>query len=135
MAVFLAQTVAMLHTYDKLMCLTDLDPMGAIIVRTLSPPLPGSHAPRGHPLTSSLAPSSAFTLSRMFRFTEQIAAGVIVAWNRTVYKQFELLAGKSAPHDFLQLLIYKAMTFSDEIDQVDTVRAYHVRPSSFLASL
>ena len=28
--------------------------MGAIIVRTVSLPLPGSHAPRGHPLTSSL---------------------------------------------------------------------------------
>ena len=30
-------------------------------------------------------------------------------------------------HEFLQLLIYKAMTFSDEIEKVDTVRAYHVR--------
>ena len=67
--------------------------------------------------------------------SRQIAAGVIVAWNRTVYKQFELLAGKSAPHDFLQLLIYKAMTFSDEIDQVDTVRAYHVRLLFFPLSM
>lgn len=57
----------------------------------------------------------------------KIAAGVILAWGRTIYKQFELLAGKSAPHDFVQLLIYKATTFSDEIEQVDTVRAYHVR--------
>ena len=57
----------------------------------------------------------------------QIAAGVILAWGRTIYKQFELLAGKSAPHDFLQLIIYKATTFSDEIEQIDTVRAYHVR--------
>ena len=37
-----------------------------------------------------------------------------------------MLAGKSAPHDFLQLIIYKAMTFSDEIEKIDTVRAYHV---------
>jgi hypothetical protein len=57
----------------------------------------------------------------------QIALGVIVAWSRTVYSQFELLAGKSAPHDFLQLIIYKAMTFSDEIEKIDTVRAYHAR--------
>lgn len=52
---------------------------------------------------------------------------MIIAWGRTIYKQFELLAGKSAPHDFVQLLTYKATTFSDEIEKVDTVRAYHVR--------
>ena len=45
----------------------------------------------------------------------------------TIYKQFGLLAGKSAPHEFLQLVIFKAATFSDEIEKVDTVRAYHVR--------
>ena len=56
----------------------------------------------------------------------QIAVGVTIAWGRTIYTQFEMLAGKSAPHDFLQLIIYKAMTFSDEIEKIDTVRAYHV---------
>ena len=56
----------------------------------------------------------------------QIAAGVILAWGRTIYLQFGLLAGKSAPHDFLQLLVYKATTFSNDIEQIDTVRAYHV---------
>jgi hypothetical protein len=56
----------------------------------------------------------------------QIALVVMVAWGRTIYAQFELLAGKSAPHDFLQLIIYKAMTFSDDIEKIDTVRAYHV---------
>ena len=56
----------------------------------------------------------------------QIALGVIVAWGRTIYSQFELLAGKSAPHDFIQLIIYKAMIFSDDIEKIDTVRAYHV---------
>lgn len=60
----------------------------------------------------------------------QIAFGVILAWSRTIYHQFELLAGKSAPHEFLQLLIYNAVTFSDEIEKVDTVRAYQVLPSS-----
>lgn len=63
----------------------------------------------------------------------QIALGVIIAWGRTIYSEFELLAGKSAPHDFLQLIIYKAVTFSEEIMKVDTVRAYHVsrRPCIF----
>ena len=49
-----------------------------------------------------------------------------MAWSRTIYAQFELLAGKSAPHDFLQLIIYKAMTFNNGIEKIDTVRAYHV---------
>lgn len=57
-----------------------------------------------------------------------IGAGVIIAWSHTIYEQFGFLAGKSAPHDFLQLIIYKAMTFSDEIEKVDTVRAYHSGP-------
>ncbi|KAI9513113.1 CDF manganese transporter [Russula earlei] len=61
-----------------------------------------------------------------------IALGVIVAWSRTIYSQFELLAGKSAPHDFLQLIIYKAMTFSNEIEKIDTVRAYHSGPDYFV---
>ncbi|TFK68256.1 CDF manganese transporter [Pluteus cervinus] len=61
-----------------------------------------------------------------------IALGVIIAWGRTVYSQFELLAGKSAPHDFLQLLIYKAATFSHEIEKIDTVRAYHSGPDYFV---
>jgi len=57
----------------------------------------------------------------------QIASGVITSWGRTIYTEFGLLAGKSAPHDFLQLLIYKTSTFTDEIEKIDTVRAYHVR--------
>ncbi|KII93308.1 hypothetical protein PLICRDRAFT_151886 [Plicaturopsis crispa FD-325 SS-3] len=61
-----------------------------------------------------------------------ISIGVILAWGRTIYKQFELLAGKSAPHDFLQLIIYKATTFSDSIDHIDTVRAYHSGPDYFV---
>ncbi|KAG6871603.1 hypothetical protein C0993_003005, partial [Termitomyces sp. T159_Od127] len=61
-----------------------------------------------------------------------IALGVIIAWYRTVYGEFELLAGKSAPHDFLQLIIYKAVTFSEDILKVDTVRAYHSGPDYFV---
>ncbi|KAJ7657988.1 CDF-like metal transporter [Mycena rosella] len=61
-----------------------------------------------------------------------IALGVVISWGRTIYTQFELLAGKSATHDFLQLLIYKSATFSPEIEKVDTVRAYHSGPDYFV---
>jgi len=61
----------------------------------------------------------------------QIASGIIIAWGKTIYRQFELLAGKAAPHDFLQLLIYKAATFNDDIIKIDTVRAYHSGPVRF----
>lgn len=57
----------------------------------------------------------------------KISLAIIVAWARTSYKQFSLLAGKAAPHEFLQLVIYKASTFAPEIEKLDTVRAYHVR--------
>jgi len=61
-----------------------------------------------------------------------ISLGIIISWSRTVYTEFELLAGKSAPHDFLQLLIYKAATFTPEIEKIDTVRAYHSGPEYFV---
>ncbi|KAF9469631.1 CDF-like metal transporter [Collybia nuda] len=61
-----------------------------------------------------------------------ISLGVIIAWGRTVYGEFELLAGKSAPHDFIQLIIYKALTFSEDIIKLDTVRAYHSGPDYFV---
>ncbi|KDQ57010.1 hypothetical protein JAAARDRAFT_35605 [Jaapia argillacea MUCL 33604] len=61
-----------------------------------------------------------------------ISFGVIIAWGQTVYRQFEHLAGKSAPYDFLQLVIYKAVTFSNDIKAVDTVRAYHIGQSYFV---
>jgi len=57
----------------------------------------------------------------------KISLAIIAAWARTSYKQFSLLAGKAAPHEFLQLVIYKASTFAPEIEKLDTVRAYHVR--------
>ncbi|KAF9786879.1 CDF-like metal transporter [Thelephora terrestris] len=61
-----------------------------------------------------------------------IAAGVSGAWVYRIYREFELLAGKSAPHEFIQLLIYKAMMFSSEIEKIDTVRAYHSGPNYFV---
>jgi hypothetical protein len=67
-----------------------------------------------------------------YRISSQIALGVIFSWSRTVYHEFELLAGKAAPHTFLQLIVYKAATFSDDILKIDTVRAYHVRTIPFV---
>ncbi|KAF9245649.1 CDF manganese transporter [Melanogaster broomeanus] len=61
-----------------------------------------------------------------------IVCCVVIAWVRTIYVQFGLLAGKSAPNEFIQLVIYKAMTFSEEIDRIDTVRAYHSGPDYFV---
>lgn len=61
-----------------------------------------------------------------------IAFGVIIAWCRTIYHEFEFLAGKSAEKEFLQLIVYKTVTFSDEIEKVDTVRAYHTGPELFV---
>ncbi|PBK76433.1 CDF-like metal transporter [Armillaria solidipes] len=61
-----------------------------------------------------------------------IGLGIIISWSRTIYGQFELLAGKSAPHEFLQLLIYNSMTFNDDIQKIDTVRAYHSGPDYFV---
>ncbi|KAG8891295.1 hypothetical protein FRC00_013959 [Tulasnella sp. 408] len=61
-----------------------------------------------------------------------IAVAIIGSWTRTLFKQFGYLAGRSAPHDFLQLVIYKVATFSEEVQQVDTVRAYHSGPNYFV---
>ncbi|KJA23689.1 hypothetical protein HYPSUDRAFT_137286 [Hypholoma sublateritium FD-334 SS-4] len=61
-----------------------------------------------------------------------IGVGVSISWSRTIYKEFELLAGKAAPNEFMQLLIYKAATYTDVIDKVDTVRAYHSGPDFFV---
>ncbi|TEB38731.1 hypothetical protein FA13DRAFT_1769908 [Coprinellus micaceus] len=59
-----------------------------------------------------------------------IAMGIIISWTRTIRTEFGYLAGKSAPHDFLQLIIYKVATFHEDITKVDTVRAYHSGPVS-----
>jgi len=61
-----------------------------------------------------------------------IALGVIISWSLTVYREFELLAGKAAPHSFFQLIVYKAATFNDDIVKIDTVRAYHSGPDYFV---
>ncbi|KIR62559.1 cation diffusion facilitator 1 [Cryptococcus bacillisporus CA1873] len=61
-----------------------------------------------------------------------IAMVIITVWTRTVYEQFTFLAGITAPPDFINLVTYKAMTFSPSITSVDTVRAYHSGPQYFV---
>ncbi|WWD19661.1 hypothetical protein CI109_104123 [Kwoniella shandongensis] len=61
-----------------------------------------------------------------------IAVCIITVWTRTVYEQFTHLAGISAPADFINLVTYKAMTFSPDINSVDTVRVYHSGPHYFV---
>lgn len=40
-------------------------------------------------------------------------------------EEFQCLAGQSAGPDFLRLVTYKAMTFSDDITAIDSCKAYH----------
>ncbi|EEB95332.1 hypothetical protein MPER_05710, partial [Moniliophthora perniciosa FA553] len=54
-----------------------------------------------------------------------ISIAIIISWTRTSIEQFGQLAGKTAPHEFIQLVIYKALTFSDEIEKIDSCKAYH----------
>ena len=109
MPVVVVSSGVCLHLHLLTGCLINLctviDPMGGLIVRIIN---------------------VTFTLDSADSQIK-ISLAIIVAWGRTSYKQFSLLAGKAAPHEFLQLIIYKASTFAPEIEKLDTVRAYHVR--------
>ncbi|WVR07653.1 hypothetical protein IAU60_004695 [Kwoniella sp. DSM 27419] len=61
-----------------------------------------------------------------------IALAIIFVWCRTAYEQFTFLAGLSAPPEFINLVTYKALTFSEHITSVDTVRVYHSGPQYFV---
>ncbi|WWC72045.1 uncharacterized protein I206_106005 [Kwoniella pini CBS 10737] len=61
-----------------------------------------------------------------------IAICIITVWSRTVYEQFTFLAGIAAPTEFINLVTYKALTFSEHITSVDTVRVYHSGPQYFV---
>ncbi|WVQ66958.1 uncharacterized protein L199_005149 [Kwoniella botswanensis] len=61
-----------------------------------------------------------------------IAICIITVWTRTVYEQFTFLAGIAAPTEFINLVTYKALTFSEHITSVDTVRVYHSGPNYFV---
>ncbi|KAF7297784.1 Cation diffusion facilitator [Mycena kentingensis (nom. inval.)] len=57
-----------------------------------------------------------------------ISLALVLVWGRTIYKQFLLLAGIAAPHEFRQLVIYKAMMFADDIQKIDSCTVYHAGP-------
>lgn len=49
-------------------------------------------------------------------------------WLHTAYEEFQLLIGKTADTETLQLITYVSMTHSDAVKQIDTVRAWHSGP-------
>lgn len=53
-----------------------------------------------------------------------IACGVNWAWIRTVSEQFTLLAGRSAETNLIGFVTYKCMTFSPQIQAIDSVKIY-----------
>ncbi|TXT12928.1 hypothetical protein VHUM_01329 [Vanrija humicola] len=57
-----------------------------------------------------------------------IALVIMAVWTRTAYEQFTHLAGITAPTEYVNMVTYKAMTFSEDIKNVDTVRVYHSGP-------
>eukprot|EP00658_Telonema_sp_P-2_P056564 TRINITY_DN45022_c0_g1_i2.p1 TRINITY_DN45022_c0_g1~~TRINITY_DN45022_c0_g1_i2.p1 ORF type:complete len:293 (+),score=88.26 TRINITY_DN45022_c0_g1_i2:45-923(+) len=54
-----------------------------------------------------------------------IASYIIFTWAETGYEQMQMLAGKSAPADFIQKLTFTVCNHDERIQKVDTVRAYH----------
>ncbi|WVR00159.1 hypothetical protein IAU59_007301 [Kwoniella sp. CBS 9459] len=61
-----------------------------------------------------------------------IALAIIFVWCRTAHEQFTFLGGISAPPEFISLVTYKALTHSEHITSVDTVRVYHSGPQYFV---
>ncbi|KAB2574851.1 Metal tolerance protein 3 [Lasiodiplodia theobromae] len=57
-----------------------------------------------------------------------LSALIAFLWGRTIHEEFLLLIGVSADVKMQQLITYIAMTHSDLILQVDTVRAYYSGP-------
>ncbi|KAM0750563.1 CDF-like metal transporter [Meredithblackwellia eburnea MCA 4105] len=54
-----------------------------------------------------------------------ISVGLVIVWSITAYGHFQKLVGRAAPREFQQLLVYKAMTFSEEIECIENCLAYH----------
>ncbi|GAA5989292.1 hypothetical protein JCM5350_003433 [Sporobolomyces pararoseus] len=53
---------------------------------------------------------------------------LIFVWGNTIRNHFYYLAGAAAPLEFQQLVIYKAMTFAEQIEAIDTCVVYHNGP-------
>ncbi|PLW09734.1 hypothetical protein PCANC_24013 [Puccinia coronata f. sp. avenae] len=61
-----------------------------------------------------------------------ISVGLIILWGASITREFKQLAGASAPVDFMQRVVYKAMTFSQHIEKIDSCKCYHVGPNYFV---
>ncbi|CAH7688991.1 cation efflux family-domain-containing protein [Phakopsora pachyrhizi] len=61
-----------------------------------------------------------------------ISLALIFLWMQSITREFRLLAGESAPVDFMQKVVYKAMTFSSYIEKIDSCKCYHVGPNYFV---
>ncbi|BGP52141.1 hypothetical protein JCM10450v2_008112 [Rhodotorula kratochvilovae] len=57
-----------------------------------------------------------------------ISLVLIVTWSHTCAGHFNHLAGKAAPMEFQNLVTYKAMTFAEQIEAIDSCVAYHNGP-------
>ncbi|GAA5877806.1 hypothetical protein JCM8547_002689 [Rhodosporidiobolus lusitaniae] len=53
---------------------------------------------------------------------------LIYTWGNTCASHFKDLAGKSAPKEFINLVTYKAMTYAEQIEKIDSVLVYHNGP-------
>ncbi|GAA5883662.1 hypothetical protein JCM16303_004752 [Sporobolomyces ruberrimus] len=53
---------------------------------------------------------------------------LIFVWGNTIKTHFTYLAGAAAPLEFQQLVIYKAMTFAEQIEAIDSCVVYHNGP-------
>ncbi|KAI9706294.1 MAG: hypothetical protein M1820_004869 [Bogoriella megaspora] len=54
-----------------------------------------------------------------------IALLILVSWVSTAFEHVWLLVGKTAPKEFVNKVVYLAVTHDNRILKVDTVRAYH----------
>lgn len=54
-----------------------------------------------------------------------IALLILYSWASTAFEHMWYLVGKSAPQDFLNKVVYVAITHDERINKIDTVKAYH----------
>ncbi|KAI5481295.1 hypothetical protein MNV49_004917 [Pseudohyphozyma bogoriensis] len=53
---------------------------------------------------------------------------LIFVWGNTIYHHFTYLAGRAAPQEFQQLVLYKSLTFAEGIEKIDSCVVYHSGP-------
>lgn len=97
----------------QLLTLTFLqDPAGALVISCELP------------LFRACVPTQTDLALHFFRQTVVL----IFTWGSTCATHFQYLAGKAAPLDFQNLITYKAMTFADQIEAIDSCIVYHNGP-------